>query len=96
LNVPDAIRQMENQQPLEGFLLKKSPKTGGWKKRFFFIQDFELVYREKGGTAPLGNIMISKIVVVRPSDDDKDTKKMCFQIDTPDRIFFLQGMTLLL
>lgn len=47
---------------------------------------------EKGGNTPLGNIVIAKITAVRASDDPKDTKKSTFQIDTADRIFFLQGL----
>jgi len=76
-----------DEEGLKGFLMKKSPKINNWKKRFFFVRDFELVYREPGGSGQLGNIVISKIDAVRPYED-KDRKDYCFQIDTVDRIFF--------
>ncbi|KAL6066433.1 Coronin-like protein crn1 [Balamuthia mandrillaris] len=97
VSIKVAVRQQQIPTPICGYLLKKSPNSvGGWQKRWFCMQEegvlFYMESQESTGQ-PLGNIHMDKVLSIR----DASTKfgghrrHCCFQIDTGERVYFLQA-----
>eukprot|EP01130_Rhizamoeba_saxonica_P002278 TRINITY_DN12116_c0_g1_i1.p1 TRINITY_DN12116_c0_g1~~TRINITY_DN12116_c0_g1_i1.p1 ORF type:complete len:1609 (-),score=370.52 TRINITY_DN12116_c0_g1_i1:51-4877(-) len=74
----------------EGYLNKKNPFGVGWKKRWFYITEEDILYyKEKPSSSDvLGSVHMDKVFSVNESD-----QKLQFHIDTDSRTFLLQART---
>eukprot|EP00038_Savillea_parva_P013548 m.8540 g.8540 ORF g.8540 m.8540 type:complete len:1181 (+) comp2549_c0_seq2:251-3793(+) len=80
----------------QGFLSKRGGPTGrkGWDKRWFDLSDGELKYFRDKEKKPAGVIPVSQMVDVRYTASGKSDKHAFrFELDTPDRTFYLSAET---
>lgn len=80
----------------QGFLSKRGGPTGrkGWDKRWFDLSDGELKYFRDKEKKPAGVISVSQMVDVRYTASGKSDKHAFrFELDTPDRTFYLSAET---
>eukprot|EP00516_Mucochytrium_quahogii_P005384 CAMPEP_0203747846 /NCGR_PEP_ID=MMETSP0098-20131031/2886_1 /ASSEMBLY_ACC=CAM_ASM_000208 /TAXON_ID=96639 /ORGANISM=" , Strain NY0313808BC1" /LENGTH=115 /DNA_ID=CAMNT_0050636411 /DNA_START=403 /DNA_END=750 /DNA_ORIENTATION=- len=71
-----------------GELTKRSKWLKEWRKRFFVLKGNRLYYCKDSHSAPHGEIDLKDCLTVK-SAEDKTNKKNCFEVATPQEVFFL-------
>jgi RAC serine/threonine-protein kinase len=73
----------------QGFLTKEGGSVKSWKKRWCVLKQGTLHYAKSQTTTDLGMITLDKAFDIKAIDYKK--KKNVFQINTPDRTYYLQA-----
>jgi len=71
----------------QGFLVKEGGNIKTWKKRWCVLKANSLYYCKKVNGTELGIIHLANVTLVRLSS--RKNKKHCFEIWTPDRIYYM-------
>eukprot|EP00940_MAST-03C_sp_MAST-3C-sp2_P002878 g2878.t1 len=63
-----------------------------WRKRYFLLKGNQLTFSKKKGDEPHGMIDLEKCVTVK-SAEEKTNKRNCFEIATPENVFYMYAST---
>jgi serine/threonine protein kinase len=73
----------------QGYLTKEGGSFKSWKKRWCVLKNGALHYSKSQNSSDLGIIKLDKATDIKATEYKK--KKYCFQIQTPERVYFMQA-----
>jgi len=76
-----------------GYLVKEGGKFKTWKKRWCVLKNNVVYYSKDQNSGELGIIRLSGVNAESIILNDKKKKKNCFEIGTPNRIYYLSAET---
>ncbi|XP_075919548.1 arf-GAP with coiled-coil, ANK repeat and PH domain-containing protein 3-like [Petromyzon marinus] len=75
---------------MEGYLFKRASNAfKSWSRRWFAIQNNQLVYQKKYTDVPTAVIEDLRLCSVKPSDDEQ--RRFCFEVSSPTKSCVLQA-----
>jgi len=72
-----------------GFLIKEGGKFKTWRKRWFVLKNNVIYYSKEMNSGELGIIRLQNVKPEQVQICNKKKKKNCFEVETPNRTYYL-------